>query len=152
MPCTLPPNSLLADVSPSVGLTIALPTANTSRLPNPTPARMASTRCPLIVSTSESAVSTHQHQHEQEQHQDRAGVDDDLDDEEERRVLGGVLHREEIITVARHNAECPGLRARIIPSAPKIITGASSQKATAAPVTMGITTMIIIPYPRACAC
>ena len=50
-------------------------------------------RCPLIVSTSESAdVDADQHQHEQEQHQDRAGVDDDLDDEQERRVLGRVLH------------------------------------------------------------
>ena len=31
-------------------------------------------------------VDADQHQHEQEQHQDRAGVDDDLHREEERRV------------------------------------------------------------------
>ena len=35
-------------------------------------------------------VDAHQHQHEQEQHQDRAGVDDDLDREQERRVQDGV--------------------------------------------------------------
>ena len=32
-------------------------------------------------------VDADQHQHEQEQHQDRAGVDDDLHREQERRVL-----------------------------------------------------------------
>src|SRR4029450_11222520 len=42
------------------------------------------------------------------------------------------------MTVARQSAECTGLRAAIIPSAPKIITGASIQNATAAPVTSGI--------------
>ena len=58
----------------------------------------------------------------------------------------------EIITAARHRAECTGLRARIIPKAPKIITGASIQKATAAPVTSGINkgvnTVITDPSPR----
>ena len=39
-------------------------------------------------------VHADQHQHEQEQHQDGAGVDDDLHREQERRVLGGVLHRQ----------------------------------------------------------
>jgi hypothetical protein len=61
----------------------------------------------------------------------------------------------EIITAARHMAECTGLRAKIMPSAPKIITGASSQKATAAPVTSGInkavSTIITGPSPHACA-
>ena len=37
-------------------------------------------------------VDADQHQHEEEQHQDRAGVDDDLHREEERRVEGGVQH------------------------------------------------------------
>ena len=36
-------------------------------------------------------VDADQHQDEQEQHQDGAGVDDDLDREQERRVLRGVL-------------------------------------------------------------
>ena len=39
-------------------------------------------------------VHADQHQHEEEQHQDRAGVDDDLHGEEERRVERGVEHRE----------------------------------------------------------
>ena len=38
--------------------TIAFPTAKTSRQPNPSPASAASVRCPLIVSTKESAMST----------------------------------------------------------------------------------------------
>ncbi len=46
----------------------------------------------------------------------------------------------EIITAARQSAECTGLRARIMPSAPSTITGASSQKATSAPVTSGTIT------------
>ena len=37
-------------------------------------------------------VHADQHQHEQEQHQDRAGVDDDLHGEQERRVKRRVLH------------------------------------------------------------
>ena len=39
-------------------------------------------------------VDADQHQHEQEEHQDRAGVDDDLHREEERRVEHGVQHRQ----------------------------------------------------------
>ena len=39
-------------------------------------------------------VDADEHQHEQEQHHDRAGVDDDLHDAEERRVLGDVEHRQ----------------------------------------------------------
>ena len=61
----------------------------------------------------------------------------------------------EIITVARHSAECTGLRARIMPRAPKIITGASIQKATAAPVTIGtdnaVSMIITCPVRHACA-
>ena len=60
----------------------------------------------------------------------------------------------EIITAARHSAECTGLRAAIIPSAPKIITGASIQKATVAPVTSGINNGVNMinpdPSPHAC--
>ena len=39
-------------------------------------------------------VDADQHQHEEEEHQDRAGVDDDLDDEQERRVEDEVQHRQ----------------------------------------------------------
>jgi hypothetical protein len=40
------------------------------------------------------AVAAHQHQHEQEQHHHGAGVDDDLHESEERRVLDHVEHGE----------------------------------------------------------
>src|SRR6187551_2128057 len=53
----------------------------------------------------------------------------------------------EIITAARHMAECTGFRAKIMPRAPKIITGASSQKATLAPVTSGINSGTNTPSP-----
>jgi hypothetical protein len=39
-------------------------------------------------------VDADDHHHEEEQHQDRAGVDDDLHGEEERRLEHGVQHRE----------------------------------------------------------
>jgi hypothetical protein len=39
-------------------------------------------------------VPADQHQHEQEQHHDRAGVDDDLHEAEERRLLDHVGHTE----------------------------------------------------------
>ena len=75
--------------SPVGGAVDRVPTAAISRTAKPTPsASPASSRWPRIVSTSESRrVDADQHQHEQEQHQDRAGVDDDLHGEQERRVL-----------------------------------------------------------------
>ena len=39
-------------------------------------------------------IDADQHHDEEEQHQDRAGVDDDLHREQERRVEGGVEERE----------------------------------------------------------
>ena len=108
----------------------------TSRTPKPSPARPRRRRWPRSVSTSESdGVDADQHQHEQEQHHHRAGVDDDLDDAEERRVLGEVEDRQADHRQRRAAArECTALRrtacrARRAPRpAPRI------QKVTASPV------------------
>ena len=58
MPWTLPPSAELAALNPTEGPTMALPMAKTRSEPKPRPARMASVRCPLIVSTRDSAMST----------------------------------------------------------------------------------------------
>ena len=57
-PWTLPPSAEFAPARPSGSPTIALPVAKITSAPKPTPARAASGRWPLIVSTSESAAST----------------------------------------------------------------------------------------------
>ena len=68
------------------------PTATSSA--KPIPSSVAATRWPRSVSTSESRrVPPDQHQHEQEQDHDRAGVDDDLHQAEERRLLDEVERR-----------------------------------------------------------
>ncbi len=62
---------------------------------NPIPRTIASGRCANSRSRAHVApVDAEQHDHEQEQHHDRAGVDDDLHREQERRVQQQVHHRE----------------------------------------------------------
>ena len=53
-----------------------------------------------------------QHQHEEEQHQDRAGVDDDLHHEQERRVERGIERRSSRRPAAGRTALRRGSRAR----------------------------------------
>ena len=75
-------------------------------------------------------VDADEHQHEQEQHQDRAGVDDDLHREQERRVLHERTARpgrpSRPRAAARSGRPCarPG-----VPSAQATITGARIQNA-----------------------
>ena len=52
-------------------------------------------------------VHADQHQHEQEQHHDRAGVDDDLHGEQERRSIAAYWIARQIITVASSSASAP---------------------------------------------
>ena len=72
-------------------------------------------------------VDAHQHQDEQEQHHDRAGVDDDLHREQERRALRGVQDRQADHHDRQAQRRVHGLAANSSPSAAITMIGARIQ-------------------------